>query len=88
MTWWIRGRGCREFLPFLLCHLEYGECNLLIICEMNRFGITFLGKKFDEARLIGFAYAFEQITGVRAKGKPYVTPKTEVALRRELKRRV
>lgn len=49
---------------------------------MPRFGISFLGQRFDEVKLIGFAYAFEQITGMRAKGSPYVVPRTEVNVRR------
>ncbi|KAK3356730.1 amidase [Lasiosphaeria hispida] len=42
------------------------------------FGLSFLGRGFSEAKLIGFAYAFEQATGTRAKAKPYLVPKTEV----------
>ncbi|KAF2849514.1 amidase signature enzyme [Plenodomus tracheiphilus IPT5] len=42
------------------------------------FGISFAGKKWSEESLVGFAYAFEQRTGVREKVKPYVQPKTEL----------
>jgi len=42
------------------------------------FGISFLGRRFDEANLIGLAYAFEQATKVRGKVKPYLVPGTEL----------
>ena len=42
------------------------------------FGISFLGEKWSEASLIGFAYAFEQRTRVRDKVQPYLVPKTEL----------
>ncbi|KAM7192658.1 hypothetical protein V8F33_008269 [Rhypophila sp. PSN 637] len=42
------------------------------------FGISFLGRKFDEAKLISLAYAFEQKTQVRGKVKPYLAPWTQV----------
>lgn len=43
------------------------------------FGISFLGKKWNEEGLIGMAFAFEQRTGVRegTRGR-YIVPKTEV----------
>lgn len=43
------------------------------------FGISFAGKLWSEESLIGFAYAFEQRTGVREMVKPYLSPKTELA---------
>ncbi|KAH9998077.1 glutamyl-tRNA amidotransferase subunit A [Xylariaceae sp. FL0662B] len=43
------------------------------------FGLSFLGAKFTEEKLIGFAYAFEQKTNIRDKVKPYVVPDTELA---------
>ncbi|KAF4552992.1 Amidase-like protein 3 [Elsinoe fawcettii] len=42
------------------------------------FGISFLGRKFDEATIIGLAYAFEQKTMARLQGKTYISPKTEI----------
>ncbi|KAL9126264.1 MAG: hypothetical protein Q9217_004657 [Psora testacea] len=42
------------------------------------FGISFLGDKWSEASLIGFAYAFEQRTRVREKVQPYLVPRTEL----------
>ena len=42
------------------------------------FGISFLGKAWSEADLIGFAYAFEQRTLVRDKVQPYLVPTTEL----------
>ncbi|KAM7189100.1 amidase [Naviculisporaceae sp. PSN 640] len=47
------------------------------------FGISFLGRRFDEERLIGLAYAFEQKTLVRGKGKPYLFPRTEVEVKEQ-----
>jgi amidase len=44
-----------------------------------RFGISFLGGKFTESKLIGMAYAFEQRTLIRNKVKPYIIPGTEIA---------
>lgn len=44
-----------------------------------RFGISFLGARFSEARLIGLAYAFEQRTLVRNKVQPYIVPNIELA---------
>ncbi|RYN78945.1 hypothetical protein AA0117_g4050 [Alternaria alternata] len=42
------------------------------------FGFSFLGAKFNDAKIIGLAYAFEQRTLVRATVKPYITPRTEL----------
>ncbi|KAF2275506.1 amidase signature enzyme [Westerdykella ornata] len=42
------------------------------------FGIAFAGPHWSEAKLIGFAYAFEQRTNVRKQVKPYIAPKTEL----------
>ncbi|KAF8861026.1 amidase [Acephala macrosclerotiorum] len=43
------------------------------------FGISFLGARFTEEKLIGLAYAFEQRTMVRDKVKPYIIPEFEIA---------
>jgi amidase len=43
------------------------------------YGISFLGEKWSEEKLIGYAYAFEQITNTRSTGKPYLQPRTELA---------
>ncbi|TDZ49587.1 putative amidase [Colletotrichum trifolii] len=42
------------------------------------FGISFLGGRFQEARLVGLAYAYEQRTLTRNKVRPYVTPNIEI----------
>ena len=44
------------------------------------FGLSFLGRKWSEEALIGYAYAFEQMTHVREKGKPLILPTTELDL--------
>ncbi|KAK3389139.1 amidase [Podospora didyma] len=43
------------------------------------FGFSFLGRNFDEVKLIGLAYAFEQLTQVRGKVRPYLVPTKEVS---------
>lgn len=45
---------------------------------MYRFGLSFLGKAWSEACLIGYAYAFEQKTNTRNKVLPYIVPSTEI----------
>ena len=36
------------------------------------------GKRFDEQNLFRVAHAFEQLTQVRLKGKPYLVPKVDL----------
>ena len=43
-----------------------------------RFGLSFFGPKWSEAKLIGMAYAFEQRTRVREQRKPVFEPSTEL----------
>ncbi|KAH7333511.1 glutamyl-tRNA amidotransferase subunit A [Rhexocercosporidium sp. MPI-PUGE-AT-0058] len=43
------------------------------------FGISFMGRKFSEDKLIGMAYAFEQRTKVRDIVQPYIVPKTKLS---------
>ncbi len=45
----------------------------------GRFGLSFLGAKWSEAALIGYAYAYEQRTKVRNKVQPYLVPNIELA---------
>ncbi|KAH7353149.1 amidase [Pyrenochaeta sp. MPI-SDFR-AT-0127] len=42
------------------------------------FGLSFLGARFTEPKLIGLAFAFEQKTKIRDKVKPYIAPRTEI----------
>ena len=42
------------------------------------YGLSFLGRKWSEERLIGLAYAFEQRTMVRGEVKPIVVPEREL----------
>ncbi|KAG8533139.1 uncharacterized protein KY384_001922 [Bacidia gigantensis] len=42
------------------------------------FGISFLGAKWSEASLIGYAFAYEQRTKIREQIKPYILPRTEI----------
>ncbi|MCJ1479166.1 hypothetical protein MMC13_007850 [Lambiella insularis] len=41
-------------------------------------GIQIIGRPFDEQRLIGYAYAFEQSSKIRDSVKPMFLPKTEL----------
>ncbi|KAL9599742.1 MAG: hypothetical protein Q9219_003625 [cf. Caloplaca sp. 3 TL-2023] len=43
------------------------------------FGISFVGRKWSEEKLISLAYAFEQRTMVRRKMKPYIQPTFELS---------
>ena len=43
------------------------------------FGLGFMGRKWSEEKLIGYAYAFEQRTKVREKIRPVIFPKTELS---------
>ncbi|KAL1304087.1 hypothetical protein AAFC00_000522 [Neodothiora populina] len=43
------------------------------------FGLSFMGGKFDEATLIGYAYAYEQRTMHRNDVQPYIVPNIELA---------
>lgn len=43
------------------------------------FGLSFMGAKWSEAELIGFAYAYEQRTHHRYGVQPYITPNIELA---------
>ena len=43
------------------------------------FGLSFMGAKFSEADLIGFAYAYEQRTMHRNQKQPYLVPNIEIS---------
>ncbi|KAI9660395.1 MAG: hypothetical protein M1821_009745 [Bathelium mastoideum] len=43
------------------------------------FGLSFMGRKFSEAQLIGLAYAYEQRTLIRNQEQPYLVPNIELA---------
>lgn len=42
------------------------------------FGLSFMGRKFDEATLVGLAYAYEQRTMHRNDVQPYIIPNIEL----------
>lgn len=58
---------------------QNGFGNLNATAPNLPFGFSFLGARFDEYKLIGLAYAFEQRTLVRNTIKPYIEPTTELA---------
>ena len=43
------------------------------------FGLSFMGDMWSERELVGFAYAYEQISMHRKEGKPYLLPGFELA---------
>ena len=45
------------------------------------FGLSFLGRKWSEEKLISYAYAYEQRTHFRRQIKPYLVPKAELGQR-------
>ena len=53
--------------------------NLVATAPNIPFGLSFMGRKFDEATLIGFAYAYEQRTMHRNDIQPYLVPNIEIA---------
>ncbi|GAB7338085.1 hypothetical protein MBLNU457_4450t2 [Dothideomycetes sp. NU457] len=53
--------------------------NLVATAPNIPFGLSFMGRKFDEATLIGLAYAYEQMTMHRNDVQPYLVPNIEIA---------
>ncbi|KAL2063127.1 hypothetical protein VTL71DRAFT_6199 [Oculimacula yallundae] len=51
---------------------------LIEAAEGIPFGISFLGRRWSEEKLIGMAYAFEQKTMWRERIKPYKSPTTDI----------
>lgn len=45
------------------------------------FGLSFMGAKWSERNLIGYAYAYEQMTKHRGDVLPYVVPNIELSLK-------
>ncbi|SPO01773.1 related to amidase [Cephalotrichum gorgonifer] len=58
--------------------IRNGRGDLNTIAPNIPFGISFLGEHYSEERLIGMAYAFEQLTMARKKVAPYIQPTTEL----------
>ncbi|KAK5171790.1 uncharacterized protein LTR77_003426 [Saxophila tyrrhenica] len=56
---------------------EFG--NLVSTGPNLPFGLSFMGPKFSEADLIGYAYAYEQRTMHRNQISPYLVPNIEIA---------
>ena len=56
-----------------------GFGNLVATGPNVPFGLSFMGRKWSEADLIGFAYAYEQRTMHRGEVLPYITPNIEIA---------
>ena len=44
-----------------------------------RYGLSFIGRAWSEADLIGYAYAYEQRTQVRNQRLPYLVPNVELS---------
>lgn len=56
-----------------------GFGNLVATGPNVPFGLSFMGAKFSEADLIGFAYAYEQRTMHRNNIQPYLVPNIEIS---------
>ncbi|KAK5724892.1 hypothetical protein LTR17_013475 [Elasticomyces elasticus] len=56
-----------------------GFGNLVASAPNVPFGLSFMGAKWSEADLIGFAYAYEQRTMHRNDVQPYLVPNIELA---------
>ncbi|EGP87078.1 uncharacterized protein MYCGRDRAFT_41422 [Zymoseptoria tritici IPO323] len=67
------------FYPSQYNTTRNGFGNLNFVGPNLPFGLSFMGAKFSEAELIGFAYAYEQLTHHRTEVQPYIVPKTELA---------
>ncbi|KAF1349979.1 amidase [Delphinella strobiligena] len=60
--------------------VSYNKRNTLVEAGPKiPFGLSFMGNKFDEATLIGFAYAYEQRSMHRNDVQPYIVPNIELA---------
>ncbi|KAF2223838.1 amidase signature domain-containing protein, partial [Elsinoe ampelina] len=66
------------FYPSNTTVVRNSRGNLVATAPGVPFGLSFLGRKFDEETLVGLAYAFEQKTLARLQGKTYLAPKTEL----------
>lgn len=55
-----------------------GFGNLIAKAPNIPFGLSFMGPKWSEADLIGFAYAYEQRTHHRNDKQPYIVPNVEL----------
>ena len=42
------------------------------------FGLSFMGGMWSERELVGFAYAYEQVSMHRGEGRPYLVPGVEL----------
>lgn len=83
------GPSARAGLPVVTVPLGSYPANTTIVKSRNwglvqvgpniPFGISFIGAKWSEEALIGFAYAFEQRTQVRSSIKPYIAPTIQLA---------
>jgi len=73
-------------LPVVTVPLDFYPANVTIqssrtfslveVAPNIPFGLSFLGPKWSEETLIGFAYAYEQRTHTREKVQPFVVPNT------------
>ncbi|KAF4632066.1 hypothetical protein G7Y89_g6063 [Cudoniella acicularis] len=66
------------FYPSNTTAVKSEHWNLVQIAPGIPFGITFLGPKWSEEKLISYAFAFEQRTHTRLKVNPRVVPKTQL----------
>ena len=53
--------------------------NMVSVAPNVPFGISFVGRRWSEEKLVAAAYAFEQHTLVRSRVKPHIAPTFELA---------
>ncbi|KAI6716130.1 amidase [Diplocarpon mali] len=83
------GLPARAGLPVVTVPMGSYPANTTVVRSQNwglvqvgpniPFGISFMGAKWSEESLIGYAYAFEQRTNFRSRTRPYLTPSTQLA---------
>ena len=66
------------FYPANQTVVKNARGNLNAVAPNVPFGLSFLGAKWTEADLIGYAYAYEQRTFVRNRVQPYIVSNTEL----------
>ncbi len=66
------------FYPANQTIVKNARGNLVAVAPNVPFGLSFLGAKWSEADLIGYAYAYEQRTFVRNRVQPYIVSNTEL----------
>lgn len=67
------------FYPAQTALKENPKKTMVSVAPNIPFGISFVGRRWSEEKLISLAYAFEQRTMVRRQMKPYIRPTFELS---------